>query len=58
VIFLLVAVIIFLPLSVWFGCRIEPGTDKIAILIKKTGENLSSGQILALNDKQKKQQTQ
>jgi regulator of protease activity HflC (stomatin/prohibitin superfamily) len=32
---------------VWYFCRIEPGSDKIAILIHKTGVNLPSGQIIA-----------
>ena len=38
-------VIVLLPLWVWFFCRIEPGEDQIAILIRKTGRNLDSGQI-------------
>ncbi|MBN1268094.1 MAG: hypothetical protein JXB04_00765 [Kiritimatiellae bacterium] len=50
---LLAGVIIFLPLFIWFGCRIEPGADQIAVLIRKTGENLPSGQILALQEGQK-----
>lgn len=42
-----------LPMFVWFFCRIEPGPDQIAILIAKTGEDLPSGQILALDARQK-----
>jgi len=41
------------PLYVWFFCRIEPGPNKIAILIRKTGESLPDGQILALKPNQK-----
>jgi hypothetical protein len=46
-------VIVFGPLFWWFFCRIEPREDQIAILIHKTGQDLSSGQILALQPKQK-----
>ena len=38
---------------VWFFCRIEPGAGQIAVLIRKTGENLPSGQVIALEEKQK-----
>jgi regulator of protease activity HflC (stomatin/prohibitin superfamily) len=37
----------------WYFCRIEPGQGQIAILIKKTGTDLPSGQILASSPKQK-----
>ena len=37
----------------WFFCRIEPGPGKIAVLIRKTGDNLPSGQVLALEKGQK-----
>lgn len=37
----------------WFFCRIEPGAGQIAVLIRKTGENLASGQVIALDKKQK-----
>jgi regulator of protease activity HflC (stomatin/prohibitin superfamily) len=47
------ALIIFLPLFIWFGCRIEPGSDEMAILIRKTGKALPSGEILALQPGQK-----
>ena len=46
-------VIVLLPLWVWFFCRIEPGQDEIAILIRKTGQNLASGQIMAATPDQK-----
>jgi uncharacterized membrane protein YqiK len=37
----------------WFFCRIEVEPGKIAILIAKTGDNLESGQIVALEPGQK-----
>lgn len=38
---------------IWFFCRIEPGSDRIAVLIHKTGQVLPSGQIIALEPRQK-----
>jgi len=32
----------------WFFCRIEPGAGQIAVLIRKTGDNLPPGQVIAL----------
>jgi len=32
---------------VWFGCRIEPSTGEIAVLIRKTGIDLPPGTVLA-----------
>ena len=43
----LLGVILFIPIFVWFFCRIEPGPGQIAILIHKTGQNLPTGEILA-----------
>jgi regulator of protease activity HflC (stomatin/prohibitin superfamily) len=37
----------------WFFCRIEPGAGQIAVLIRKTGDNLAPGQVIALEEKQK-----
>ncbi|MBN2163553.1 MAG: hypothetical protein JXR25_16365 [Pontiellaceae bacterium] len=37
----------------WVFCRIEPGPGEIAVLIRKTGENLPAGQVLALQKGQK-----
>ncbi len=37
----------------WFFCRIEPGAGEIAVLIRKTGDNLPAGQVIALEEKQK-----
>lgn len=45
--------IFILPVWFWFFCRIEPGADEFAVLIRKTGKNLPSGQILALEPGQK-----
>ena len=50
---LILALILALPIWVWFFWRIEPGTDQIAVLIHKTGKDLPSGQILALTPDQK-----
>ncbi len=41
------------PIFVWVFCRIEPGPGEIAILTAKTGEDLPSGRILALEPDQK-----
>jgi len=38
---------------IWFFCRIEPGAGEIAVLIRKTGKNLSLGQVMALEERQK-----
>jgi regulator of protease activity HflC (stomatin/prohibitin superfamily) len=51
--FVILFILIFLPIFIWFFCRIEPGTDQIAVLIRKTGRNLPSGEILALERGQK-----
>jgi len=45
--------ILFLPVWIWFFWRIEPQSGKIAVLIRKTGKDLPSGQILALEPSQK-----
>lgn len=49
----ILAVVLILPLWFWIFCRIEPGPGEIAILIRKTGKDLPSGQILALEKDQK-----
>jgi regulator of protease activity HflC (stomatin/prohibitin superfamily) len=46
-------VLLAIPVFVWFFCRIEPGPDQIAILTAKTGEDLTSGQIIALQPDRK-----
>lgn len=49
------AALLFLAagLWVWFFWRIEPGTDEIAVLIRKTGADPPSGQIVAFEPHQK-----
>lgn len=49
----ILAAILFLPVWFWFFWRIEPGPGQIAILIRKTGTELPSGQILAREEGQK-----
>ncbi len=50
---LVIGLLLVLPLFVWFYCRIEPGPGEIAVLIRKTGEDLPSGMIIASNPNQK-----
>ncbi|MBN1257933.1 MAG: hypothetical protein JXA52_09545 [Planctomycetes bacterium] len=38
---------------VWSFCRIEPRADQVAVLIRKTGNDLPSGQIIATSPEQK-----
>ncbi len=38
---------------IWFFCRIEPGPGEIAVLIRKTGDNLPPGHVIALDKGQK-----
>ena len=49
----IVILIVALPAFIWFGCRCEPGPDAIAIRIRKAGKTLPSGQLLALDAKEK-----
>jgi regulator of protease activity HflC (stomatin/prohibitin superfamily) len=46
-------VVLGLPVWVWFWWRIEPDADEVAVLIRKTGADLPSGEILALQPDQK-----
>ncbi len=50
---LIFIVVIVIPLFIWFFCRIEPERDRIAVLYRKTGTPLPSGQIIALEPGQK-----
>lgn len=43
--------IIFVAAFIWFGCRIEPADGQVAVLIRKTGENLPPGEIIATDSK-------
>ncbi|HEY8241638.1 MAG TPA: hypothetical protein VIH35_09335, partial [Kiritimatiellia bacterium] len=49
----ILGLLLFLPIFIWFFCRIEPRGDEIAILIRKTGTDLPSGEILATEPGQK-----
>ncbi|MBE0585371.1 MAG: hypothetical protein IH612_16620 [Desulfofustis sp.] len=51
--FLAVMMVVGLGIFIWFFCRIEPGPDEIAVLIRKTGKNLGPGQVIALEKNQK-----
>jgi regulator of protease activity HflC (stomatin/prohibitin superfamily) len=54
--FWLLLAVLTLPATfvfIWFFCRIEPEAGEIAVLIRKTGQNLASGQVIALDSKQK-----
>lgn len=44
---------IFCGVFYWTVCRIEPGSDEIAILIHKTGKDLPADQIIATDPSQK-----
>ncbi len=50
---LLMGVIVWLPLWIWYGWRIEPRSGQVAVLIRKTGEPLPSGEILAMSPRHK-----
>jgi len=50
---LLIALVLFLPWWFWNYCRIEPGPGEIAVLVHKTGQDLPTGQIIAMNPEQK-----
>ncbi len=50
---LLMLALFSLPMFIWFFCRIEPGTDQIAVLIRKTGKDLAPEQLLAAEAGQK-----
>lgn len=50
---LLVLAVLGLFIFVWYFCRIEPEADEIAVLIRKTGKNLASDQVIALDPNQK-----
>ncbi len=50
---LVMGVLIAAFIFFWFFCRIEPGAGEIAVLIRKTGDNLPPGQVIALQEGQK-----
>ncbi len=49
----LLAALVAAGVFVWTACRIEPHSDQIAILIRKTGENLAPDEIIATREGQK-----
>lgn len=49
---LLLAVIVFVPLFIWYGCRIEPRGGEFAVLIRKSGEPLEPNEIIATKEGQ------
>ena len=50
---LIVGAIVAASVFIWFFCRIEPEAGEIAVLIRKTGQDLKSGQVIALEEGQK-----
>ena len=50
---IVLGVLLFVPLFIWYGCRIEPGNGEIAVLIKKTGKTLPADQIVAVSSEYK-----
>jgi regulator of protease activity HflC (stomatin/prohibitin superfamily) len=50
---LLIGAVLVSPIWVWYWWRIEPGANQLAVLIRKTGQDLPSGQILASDPNQK-----
>ncbi|NLF40286.1 hypothetical protein GX586_12630 [bacterium] len=42
-----IAAALALMLFYWYGCRIEVESGQLAVLVKKTGKNLPSGEIIA-----------
>ena len=48
-----VGLLLGLGVFIWFFCRIEPGSGEIAVLIRKTGDDLPPGAIIALESGQK-----
>lgn len=50
---LIISFLVFIPLWIWYWWRIEPSPGEFAVLIRKTGENLPAGQIIATREEQK-----
>jgi regulator of protease activity HflC (stomatin/prohibitin superfamily) len=45
---IILAALLLAPAWIWFGWRIEPDAGKIAVPIRKTGQTLPTGQIIAV----------
>ena len=52
-----IGLLLMTPIYIWFFCRVEPRAGQIAVLIRKTGKDLPSGQLLAMEAGQKGVQT-
>lgn len=50
---LIVGALLASSVFIWFFCRIEPEAGEIAVLIRKTGQNLKAGQVIAIEKGQK-----
>ncbi len=50
---LIVTALLATSTFIWFFCRIEPEAGQIAVLIRKTGQDLKPGQVIALEEGQK-----
>ncbi len=50
---LVIAAVCAAGIFIWFFCRIEPEAGEIAVLIRKTGENLAAGRVIALDAQHK-----
>ena len=48
-----IALIVVLPAYIWMFCRIEPDPGQIVVFVRKTGENLGPGEIVATKPGQK-----
>ena len=53
VFYVVIGIVALASMFVWYGCRIEPGNGKIAVLIRKTGTLLGEGEIIASKPGQK-----
>ncbi len=53
VLLVLAAVLALAGFYIWYGCRIEPEAGQIAILIRKTGDNLKPDEIISTREGQK-----
>jgi len=50
---IVIVLALVVSLFIWFGCRIEVESGKIAVLIKKTGKDLPNGVIIAPDESYK-----
>jgi len=50
---LIIGLFVGIPLWIWYGWRVEPRSGQVAVLIRKTGKPLPSGEILAISPQHK-----